>query len=192
VIKMIDNEVLKAIRERRSVVTFEPKTVTEEQLEAILEAGRWAPSQHNSQPWEFVVVKDPELRKKLSEVVRRISAHSLGVMMAPVVIAVAVDPTQNPWHFVEAGAVATQNMALAAHSLGLASFWAGIYDADGGRKSAEAEVRRLLDLPKDHRVIALLPIGVPNRYGASQAHALKGRKEMRELIYYDRYSRDQT
>ncbi|MGB9861933.1 MAG: nitroreductase family protein, partial [Candidatus Bipolaricaulaceae bacterium] len=47
------------IRGRRSVLRFEPDPIPEEDLEKILEAGRWAPSYANSQPWKFVVVKNP-------------------------------------------------------------------------------------------------------------------------------------
>ena len=53
-------DVLEAIKERRSIRKYEPKAVPEEKLTQILEAGRWAPSAGNSQPWRFIVVRDEE------------------------------------------------------------------------------------------------------------------------------------
>ncbi|MDD2912861.1 MAG: nitroreductase family protein [Candidatus Bipolaricaulis anaerobius] len=160
---MTKNDVLNAIRGRRSVLRFEPKPVSDDEVEAILEAGRWAPSFANSQPWTFVVVRDEETKAKLGALVERlafarrgqVALTGKGVGDAPVLIAVVVDPVKDPGHWIEAGAVATQNMALMAHSLGLASYWAGL------RGRAEAEVKRILGIPRGMRVVALLPIGRP-------------------------------
>ncbi|HEU67722.1 MAG TPA: nitroreductase [Candidatus Acetothermia bacterium] len=160
---MTTNDVLRAIRGRRSVLRFEPKPVGEDELQAVLEAGRWAPSFANSQPWTFIVVRDQETKSKLGNLVERlafarrgqVALAGKGVGDAPVLIAVVVDPVKDRGHWVEAGAVATQNMALMAHSLGLASYWAGL------RGRAEAEVKRILGIPRGMRVVALLPLGRP-------------------------------
>lgn len=186
---IVDNQVLKAIRERRSVLRFKPEPVPEELLEQILEAGRWAPSHANSQPWAFIVVRDEKLKAELGELVDRIALarrgkvaiSGKGIGEAPLVIAVVVDPWRDPKHFVEAGAVAAQNMALAAHSLGLATYWAGIYEAGGGRRSVEARVKRLLGVPREMHVIALLPIGVPAYQAQSERLGLE------ELVRYNRF-----
>ena len=182
---MTTNDVLNAIRARRSVLRFEPKPVTEGELEAILEAGRWAPSYANSQPWTFVVVRDEGTKKKLGDLVERIAfarrgqfaVSGKGVGDAPVVIAVVLDPVKDPQHWVEAGAVATQNMALMAHSLGLASYWAGL----GGR--AEAEARRVIGAPKGMRVVAILPIGHP-AYTPKDGE----RTPLAEIVRHDRFA----
>ncbi len=93
----------------------------------------------------------------------------------------AVDPWKDPQHFVEAGAVAAQNMALAAHSLGLASYWAGVYNPRRRRGTPEAKIKKLLNIPREHRVIAILPVGTP-------AYEDRGeRRELSELVHYDRY-----
>ena len=118
---MIDNAILTALRERRSAHRFTAAPVDQEQLDAILEAGRWAPSATNSQPWDFVVVTDPALHAQLGGILREVTWAWAGFAAAPAMIVVAVDPGLDPVHFVEAGAVAAQNLCLAAHSLGLAS-----------------------------------------------------------------------
>lgn len=178
---MKENEVLRAIRTRRSVTRFTEAAVSEEQLESVLEAGRWAPSYINSQPWDFIVVRDPALRARMAEVLKRVTLAWQGFAMAPVLVAVAVDPTRDPSHFVEGGAVAVQNMALAAHSLGLASSWAGLHAADGGKGSVVEELRVLLGLPKHMSLIAVLPLGTP----AYEAKA--DRRPLAESVHAERY-----
>jgi nitroreductase len=168
---MVNNRVLEAIRERRSVSRFRPDAVPDDQLEAVLEAGRWAPSFANSQPWTFIVVRDAQAKAALANAADRITIARKGLAEAPVVIAIVVDPTRDPEHFVEAGACAAQNMALAAHSLGLATFWVGAFDPSSAKDSAEELLKDVLGVPRQHRLIALLPLGVA---------AVQPQKERRE------------
>jgi nitroreductase len=149
--------ILDVIRSRRSVLRFEEKQVDEKLLENVLEAGRWAPSWLNKQPWIFIVVADKNIKTQLSSIVPTVFVQ--GLKEAPVCIAVAVDTTEDPYHYIEDGAVATQNMALAAQGLGLSSCWIGIFDLKSQKKSAEARARDILELPKTYRVISLLPVG---------------------------------
>lgn len=155
---------LEVVRGRRSVLRFEPDPIPDADLELILEAGRWAPSYANSQPWKFVVVKNPETKKALESLVERIlvfrpgrvALSGPGLGGAPVVIVVVVDPARDPLHYLEAGAAATQNMALMAHALGYATFWAGV-----ANREVEREIRKVLGVPRGMRVVAVLPVGKP-------------------------------
>lgn len=178
---MIENEVLIAIKERRSILRFRPEPVEDEEIQAILEAGRWAPSCGNSQPWEFIVVKDEATRQKISDVAGRVTLARKGIEGAPALIVTCVDPGKDSSHFVEDGAVATQNMALAAQSLGLASYWVGIYSPRNLKGSPEEDVKKILNIPQEYRVIAFLPIGKP-AYDME-----KERKRLREIVHHDRY-----
>ena len=150
------NEVLKAIRDRRTVRRFKSNPVDEEMLQMILEAGRWAPSFSNLQPWRFIVIRDLGLKIALDREARQSVLH-LGINQAPVVILVCVDRRIDPLHAIEAGAAATQNMTLAAHSLGLGAGWIGIWGTE-----AEASIQKLLKLPETVRAVSLLPIGIPD------------------------------
>jgi len=178
---MIDNATLRAIRARRSVRNFAPAPVGDEQLEAILEAGRWAPSARNSQPWDFVIVRDEQARRAIGDILRRTTFAWSGFASAPVMIVVAVDQSRDPGHFVEDGAVAAQNLCLAAQSLGLASSWAGVYERRAGRRSVESALKAMLSLPRDHRVIAVVPIGAPRRVGTTT------RRPLTEMVHHDRF-----
>lgn len=177
------NEVLKAIRERRSVVTFVPAELEKEAVGKILDAGRWAPSWINSQPWRFIVVTDKELKRKIGEIGSRKTAFSRPAWMedAAAVFVVAVDPEKDPYHYVEDGAIAAQNMALAAHSLGYASYYLGIYHSEKEKKTAETEVKKLLGVPEGMRIIVILPIGVPERVPETS------RKDLDTLVTYNSY-----
>ena len=150
------NEVLKAIRNRRTIRRFKPDPVDEKKLQMILEAGRWAPSFSNLQPWRFIVVRDLGLKIALDKAARESVLH-LGINEAPVVILVCVDRRIDPLHAIEAGAAATQNMTLAAHSLGLGTGWIGIWGTE-----TETSIQKLLKLPGTVRVVSFVPIGIPD------------------------------
>ena len=162
------NEVLKAIRTRRTIRRFKPDPVKDENLRTILDAGRWAPSFSNLQPWRFIVIRDTEIKAALDKAARESVLH-LGINEAPVVILVCVDRRIDPLHSIEAGAAATQNMALAAWSLGLGAGWIGIWGTE-----AEVSIQKLFDLPETVRVISLLPIGIPDESPESTRKPLKG------------------
>lgn len=177
----MEDPVLRAIRGRRSTVRFKAAPVDEERLRRVLEAGRWAPSYLNSQPWEFIVVRDPETRRRLSRIGVRITLFSEGIAGAPAVIVVAVDPRKDPRHYIEDGSVAAQNMALAAHSLGLATYWVGILGLKREWRATEEAVKGILGIPAELRVVALLPLGEPAYEERSR------RRELSELVHRDRY-----
>ena len=179
-------DLLELMRTRRSMLRFTSAPVPEEVVERILEAGRWSPSYANAQPWKFVVVRDSERRRALGQLVERVvvfrpgrvALTSPGLGEAPVVIVVAVDPARDPLHHRESGAAAAQNMALMAHALGYATFWAGV----AGRE-VEREIKRLLGLPRGMRVVAVLPVGKP-AYEPDAGQRLP----LSELVVTERFS----
>jgi len=166
------NEVLNTIKNRRTIRKFKPDSIEEEKIQMILEAGRWAPSFSNLQPWRFVVIKDKRLKHLLDKAAKE-SVLLLGINEAPVVILVCVDRRIDPLHAIEAGAAATQNMALAAHSLGLGAGWIGIWGTE-----VETAIQKLLNLPETTRVVSLLPTGIPNE--SPEGH----RKFFEELVEF--------
>ncbi len=175
----MSNAVLRAIQDRRSIFRFKPDEVGQDKIDTIVEAARWAPSFVNSQPWSIIVVKDRERRRQLRELATTIT--SVGIEESPVTFVVAVDTEKDPHHYVEDGAAATQNMALMAHSLGLGSFWVGVYDASGNRASSEEKVKALLNIPKRYRVISMLPVGV------AAMTFKKDRKPSSEFVFYETF-----
>ncbi len=166
------NEVLNTIKNRRTIRKFKPYAIDDEMLQVILEAGRWAPSFSNLQPWRFIVIRDQGLKNLLDKAARESVLH-LGINEAPMVILVCVDRRIDPLHAIEAGAAATQNMTLAAHSLGLGAGWIGIWGTE-----AEVSIQKIFELPETVRAVSLLPIGVPDE--SPEGH----RKPLAELVQF--------
>ena len=150
------NEVLRTIKNRRTIRRFKSDPIEDEKLQAILDAGRWAPSFSNLQPWRFIVIKDQKLKNALDKAARESVLH-LGINEAPVSVLVCVDRRIDPLHAIEAGAAATQNMTLAATSLGVGAGWIGIWGTE-----AEASIQKIFKLPETVRAVSLLPLGTPD------------------------------
>lgn len=153
----MDNEVLKAIRERRSIRRFKPEQVTDEELKTILEAGTWAPTGHGSQdPW-IVAVQNEALRKRLTQ----LNAQMMGVSSDPyygaptLVLVFASKDNENNYRD---GSLVLGNMMLAAHSIGLASCW--INREDKMFETAEGkQIMKELNLPDGLMGVGALSLG---------------------------------
>ncbi len=162
----IDNPVLQAIRERRSIRRFTEEPVTREEVLAILEAGRWAPSGLNNQPWRFLVVFAQDPRQ---ESLAAFTKYSRIVRTAQALVAVFLD-TEKVYHTLkdhQSAGACIQNMLLAAHSLGLGAVWLGeiLNQAD--------EVLDLLELNSEaYAFVGLVALGRPADASASGRMAL--------------------
>jgi nitroreductase len=169
------NEVIKAIQTRRTIRKFKKQPIPNETLNKILDAGRWAQSFNNAQPWRFVVIQEEETKRRLSDEAGR-SVYYKGVGEAPLTIVVCADPSLEPSHWIEAASIAHQNMALAAHSLGLGSSWIGIFNTE-----SEGPIKKVLGIPNKVRVISLMPVGVADEEPKRHRYPLE------EIVYYERY-----
>ncbi len=156
------------ILKRRSIRAYSDAPVTDAQVQALLQAAMAAPSANDIRPWAFVVVRDPTRRRALAE------THRWSGMCAnaPVVFVVVGDPAASD-HWVEDCSAATENLLLAAASLGLGAVWVAIYP----RAIQEAYIRRVLSIPDMLRVLCLVPVGHPaeakpprTRYEESKVH----------------------
>ncbi len=157
------------IRERASVRKFEPAEIGRQELEAVIDAGRRAPSGYNRQPWEFVVVQDKEMIRRMGQVQSCISD-------AGAVIAVAADSGASKY-WLEDISAAIENMLLAIVDLGYASLW-----VEGYLLPQENEVKQWLNVPDSYRLLALLPVGTP---GPGQDQAPK--RPLGEVLHWEKY-----
>lgn len=131
------NEVIKAIKDRRSVKSYKPDAVPAELLDAILEAGTYAPTGRNMQSPIIIAVTDKNLRDKIS----KLNAEVMGMdgdpfYGAPAVLVVLADKSRNTYLY--DGSLVMENLMLAAHSLGLGSCWIHrakeVFDSEEGRE----------------------------------------------------------
>ncbi len=133
----MENEVLKTVKSRRSVRSYKTDAVPEEMLDAILEAGTYAPTGGGRQSPTVIAVKSAEYRKRISELNAEVMGSDKDPYYgAPVIILVLADGNANT--FVEDGSCVLENMMLAAASLGLGSVWVHrereIFDSEKGKK----------------------------------------------------------
>jgi nitroreductase len=187
-------EVLEAIKTRRSIRRQKPDPVDDETVHKILEAARWAPSWHNTQCWRFIVVRESSIKTELAKSLNKMERDDTWVdnpaaktvIQAPVVIVVCAELGRSGFHhdgtpdtdkgdwFMFDAALATQNLVLAAHALGLGTVIIGAFDA---KKAAE-----ILEVPSGYCVVAMTPLGLPEREGR-----VTPRKELSEIVFYDKF-----
>lgn len=175
-------DVFESIRRRRSVREYRSDPVPPEILERMMEALRLAPSACNYQPWRFIVVADPKIREKLAEA----SHRQMFVAEAPVVLVgcalprLAYKKMGETWNSADVDVtIALDHLMLAAASEGLGTCWIGSFD--------ELEVKRLLHVPDDAKVVGLTPLGWPKREGLLRPVREEERKPRSEVIGFERF-----
>jgi nitroreductase len=142
---------------RRSVRKFLDKKVTDDQIQEILSAAMVAPSGRHSRPWEFIVVKDREKRERLA----KLRSSGKFIRDSPVCIVVLGNERQsNLW--VQDCSLASGHIYLEVTNQGLGTCWVNVKcsKTDEG-EDAEEEVKKILGIPEDLRVLCMLPIGYP-------------------------------
>ena len=160
------NEIIKAIKERRSVREYEGRPIEKEKINQILECGRWGPSAKNEQKWHFTAITNKEVMGKITEmVIEKASDQYPGIKEraktmkdpvlynAPLYIVITA-PEDYKWADID-GAIAAHDMILAAHSLGISSCYIGMVKALGNDK----EFYDLLQVPNGHKIIITIVFG---------------------------------
>ena len=175
-------DIYDVFRSARPCLQFASRPIPQEKLKAVLAAARLAPSQHNLQPWRFVVVQDDERRRLLAQA----CVKGKPVAEAPIsVVAFSVeeDLPVTIGGYISAYpldvAVAIDHLRLAATSEGLGSAW--IVDFH------EAKVRTVLGVPEGIHPIAVIPLGFPGEANGTAKTGGEGRKSPDEIIAYDSY-----
>jgi nitroreductase len=166
---------LNCIKKRYSVRKFKDKLIEQDKLDVILKAAQLAPSARNIQPRKFVVIQDKEKQRKLSDICK----GKQFVSQAPVTIVICANNTDYKMTcgqeaYVIDSAIAGEHIALQATELGLGTCWIGAFDHD--------KMAKLINLPEDYKIVALLPIGYP-------AIDMKGRnlKPINEIVLYNKF-----
>jgi nitroreductase len=168
--------ILKEILERYSVRKYKKDDVSDDLIKEVIEAARLAPSANNKQPWKFIVVKDPEKRRKIGEP----TTWAKFIKDAPVLIVGCVTEKSfkmGGWYdssILDIG-IAMEHIALQATHLGLGTCWIGDFD--------EKLVKELLEIPDDIRVAALMTLGYPLENRIPE----KKRKQLSEILSFEKF-----
>lgn len=162
-------EVFKTIEIRRSIRKYKKIIIPEEDIEKLMEAARLAPSAANGQNWKFVIINDQDIKKRLETA----CGNQEWVGTCSTVIAGIVDPNLNRWYQVDIS-IALEHIVLQATELGLGTCYIG--------KFSEDDIKRILKIPQDKKLIALLTVGY-----ADEKPDPRPRKKIKDIISYDQY-----
>jgi nitroreductase len=179
-------EFMDVVKGRRSVRKYEDTQVPDEKLETVLDAVKWAPSWANTQCWEIIVIKEAATKEQLqSTFPPKGQPATKAIVQAPVVLAVCaklkssgyyngqVSTKFGDWFLFDLG-IASQNICLAAHSLGLGTVMVGLFDQD--------KAGRILDVPQGYEVVLLIPLGYPAKISSAPP-----RKEISEFRHNEKF-----
>lgn len=162
-------ELFKAIKKRYSCRNFKPVTIPDKHIGKILDAGRFAASGCNKQPFEFLIVKEKNDIKKIA------SAQEF-MAEASAIIGIVANPQFSDF-WLEDISAAAENMLLATTALGYGSTW-----VEGTLLQKEKELKKYFGIPDNLRFIIALPIGIPATQGAQPA-----KKPLKEMVHWERW-----
>jgi nitroreductase len=165
-------DVYDCIRTRRTVREFKPDPIPDEIVHKILQAGRWAPSSSNTQPWHFVVIKNRDTIAAIG----KIATQGPFIEQAPLAIAIVMENARRPQ--LDAGR-AIQQMELMAWSEGLGTCFVGVRAAE-----QQQAIKALLDIPEAMELITVLPFGYRP---ASRRTTGTPRKSMAEIAHSETF-----
>jgi nitroreductase len=162
-------DAIEVLKTRRSVRAYTRAPVPRKIIEAIVDCGRWAPTANNVQPWEFVVVTDPELLRRIAV----ITEYGKFIADAPVCVVVLSKETK---YYLEDGSAATENILLAARAHGLGSCWVA-----GDKKPYASEICRLVGAPRGCKLVSMIPIGYPAESPE------KSKRPLSDVLHWEKY-----
>ncbi|MBC8198548.1 MAG: nitroreductase family protein [Desulfobacterales bacterium] len=176
-------DLMEVIKGRRSIRKYEEKDIPEELVYRVLDAVRWTPSWVNTQCWEVIVVKDKIIKERLQAAISKGNPAAKSIVAAPVVLAVCsrlgksgyykdkVSTKFGDWYMFDLG-LATQNLCLMAHHLGLGTVIVGLFDHDRAGK--------ILKVPAGYELVVLIPMGYP-----AKTPSAPKRREINEFTHYN-------
>ena len=183
-------EFSKVVKSRRSIRAYKNTLVADEDIKRLLEYAHTAPTAGNLVPWEFVIVKDEGIRRKMVDTTFRGNnidgdKHQEWLMQAPVLIAIAADKEKSVKKYGEMAlktliyldcSACIQNILLGAVDMGLASCYISGFRGE--------ELRDVLGFDDGHEIIAFLPIGYGDMDGIARPKCT-----LESITYYDKYTK---
>lgn len=166
-------DVFECISTLSSIRNYKQKEVPDETIMKVMEAGRLAPSAHNDQPWEFILLKDKDKIKQMD----RYCSSGTFIVQVDFAVIVLTDP-RSKWHEIDTTR-AVQNMVLTAWSYNLGSCWIGRIDKEG--------LSNFLKIPDKWNILTVLPFGYFNE---SMVSGTKFRKSPKEVFHLNEYGKN--
>ncbi|MFT8350591.1 nitroreductase family protein [Clostridium saccharoperbutylacetonicum] len=174
---------IKEIEMRRSIRKYSDKQVEDNQIKALLESARLAPSVNNTQPWNYIIVKSEKMRQKVVEA----SHNQKWMLTAPVFIVCVADiscrikeevyiddnsPQDELKRIIRDTSISVGYMLLEANNLGLGICWVAEF--------TQEEIRPVLNIPTDKYIVGVITVGYPNENPKARP-----RKKLEDMIHYE-------
>lgn len=163
-------ETIQAIKKRRSIRAFTEKPVSKQTIIKLIDCARFAPTARNIQPWQFIVVSDVKMRRKIAT----LAPNGIFIKDAPVCIVIICKETK---YYLEDGCAATQTILLTAADLGLGACWVA-----GDKKDYCSQVLEMLNVPSGHRLVSMIALGYPD-----EENHTTPKKDLKELLYWEKF-----
>lgn len=160
----------KCIKTRRSIRSYQDKKIDKKIIEEIIDCARFAPTGHNLQPWEFIIVTNKDNLKLLSEVC------TYGKFIKNAACCIVVCGDKHNHHLIEDCSAATQNILLAANVYGIGSCWVA-----GWKRTYNKDIKNILKIPDDIDIVSVIPLGYPSEKPKI------GKKDLKEIIHWDKF-----
>ena len=164
------NETIKTIKTRRSIRSYSEKPISKEILSELIDCARLAPSARNIQPWEFVIITEKEMLEKIAT----IAVNGSFIREASACILVIC---QDSKYYLEDGCAATENILLAAKSLGIGTCWVA-----GDKKPYCGDILNLVKAPSDYKLVSIISLG----YTTEEINA-HGKRKLKEVLHWEYY-----
>jgi nitroreductase len=171
-------EVTREMKKVRQARLYEPTPVPDDVLNELLEIARWTGSSRNTQPWEFIVIRDPEQLRQISQVRTPIN----WVADAPVAIAIVLKGGSDVSEAFDEGRV-TERLLIGARMLGLGGGTAWF-----GDDAQQAEGKAILGIPAEKTARSVVVLGYPTTTKDHRPNpSVPGRRPLAELVSYDQF-----
>lgn len=180
---MVKVELDEAIKGRRSIREYQDKDISESVIEELLDLARYAPSSMDGQPWHFIIVRETETKRQLTEIknkycpLEKQNYRADFLQNANTLVVVCVDKEKSYGREIEDGVLATANIMLGAYSRGIGSVYMSACRTDEPRL-AEG-IGHVLALPENLVPITLVPLGYPDEIPKP-----KKLRSLDEMIHY--------
>ena len=183
-------DVLDAIKGRRSNRKYKGDPVSNEVLDTVLETVRWSPSWANTQCWEVIAIREPEIKAKVAETLPPGNPSLSSVRDAPILLVLCAIRNlsgfkrgeamtdKGDWFMFDIG-LAMENLCLAAYSLGLGTVIMGLFDAK--------KIESLLGVPENLSVVAMTPLGYPQKEVSAP-----NRKALGDFVHFETYQKTES
>ncbi|MGI6705833.1 MAG: nitroreductase family protein [Clostridia bacterium] len=176
-------DLLEGIKSRRSVRRYDmERTVEDEVIRKIIEYAGWAPSANNGQPWNFIVFRDPEKKRRIAE--RSRWAKFLPEVPVGIVVVTEFSRAREVkeekalrYFSIQDSAAAIQNLLLAAWAFGLGTCWIGDFD--------EEQLRDMFDIPEGHNAVGIIALGYPHPEWKGTP---RPRKPVDEILHFEKFN----